>query len=226
MDVDPLDMKNVLSEQTINKGTKYIWISAEDLYTNLNVEPRGNIDSGDDVTDLLGLTQVNNACQNDESNTSDSSSKPNAYRGTIEQVKLEYKDQFLKTSIGVEATDDDCEKQDEIDLVICLDNSQQIMIEAGNKKYRCRAVKIVESNKVQEPVSLGYEWDASMSKYSSPQSENKVSFTPSPMNDGKDKNTPLSNPNKRKSGEGVSRTLFEGSKKPHVSDLNDQRRNV
>ena len=140
-------------------------------------------------------------------------------------MKLQYEDKFLKTSISVEATSGDCEKQDEIDLVIRLDNSQQIMIEAGNKKYRCRAVKIVESNEVKEPVSLGYQWDASMSKYSSPQSENKVSFTPSPMNDGKDKNTPLFNYNKRKLA-GVNRPLFgnqSGLKKHHGSDLDDQR---
>ena len=165
MGVSPLDMQDFFSEQNVNIGTKYIWIAAEDLYANLGVVQSGNIDSGDDVTDLLGLTQVTNACRINESNDLDSTKEPNTYHGTIEQVKLQYEDKFLKTSIGVEANNNDCQNQDDIDLVIRLDNSQQIMIEAGNKKYRCRAVKIVENNQVDELVSLGYKWDGSRSKY-------------------------------------------------------------
>ena len=183
MGVSPLDMQDFFSEQNVNIGTKYIWIAAKDLYANLEVVPSGNIDSGDDVTDLLGLTQVTNACRINESNDSDSTKEPNTYHGTIEQVKLQHEDKFLKTSIGVEANNNDCQNQNDIDLVIRLDNSQQIMIEAGNKKYRCRAVKIVENNAVDELVSCEYEWDGSRMRYSSPQSENKVLFTPSPMKD-------------------------------------------
>ena len=139
-------------------------------------------------------------------------------------MKLQYEDKFLKTSISVEATSDDCEKQDKIDLVICLDNSKQIMIKSGNKKYRCRAVKIVENSAVDDLVSCEYKWDGSRMRYSSPQSENKVLFTPSPMNDGKDKNTPLSKEKKRKSGDTVNRDLFgnnSDSKKRHLPDLDD-----
>ena len=77
MEVSPLDMQEFLSGLTVNVSTKHIWISAKDLHTNLKNEATGNIDGGE-VTALLGSTKMNNACRNNESDTSDTSSKPNA----------------------------------------------------------------------------------------------------------------------------------------------------
>ena len=132
--------------------------------------------------------------------------------GSIERIKLKAKaaeggnnqvndNEFLDTSIKIEATNIDC-SDDEINLVICLNGRSQIVIEEGKgkkkRKLHCKTVKLVEINNEEEEVCLEYKWDKAKEKYSAPNPENKILYTPVTVNDNKVQLTPAPNQRKRK----------------------------
>ena len=56
MEVNLSNLQNIIDTKQLTNSTKYIWMSAKDLYQNLNNEAIGNINSKETV-DLLGLTK-------------------------------------------------------------------------------------------------------------------------------------------------------------------------
>ena len=134
--------------------------------------------------------------------------------GLIERIKLKAKaaeggnnqvndNEFLDTSIKVEATDKGC-GENEINLVICLDGCKQIAMEErkGKKVHqlRCRMVKLVERNDDDKQVCVEHKWDARRKKCSTPNPESKIPHTPVTVNEGKVQLTPATNTKKRKHG--------------------------
>ena len=59
-------------------------------------------------------------------------------------------------------------------------------------------MKLVEINNEEEEVCLEYKWDKAKEKYSAPNPENKIPYTPVTVNDDKVKLTPSENQRKRK----------------------------
>ena len=160
MEVSPSDMEDFLHQQEINVTTKYIWMSAKDLYANLrNVAIRTN---DEEDCDLLGLTE--NVANNSDNELNENET---IMPGRIENIRLDCVEgeQFLKTCIEVEATEKGGGRN-EMDLVINLDGDKEIMItNSEGVECRCTTVKLAEKNKDNEKVFVEYKWDATRNKY-------------------------------------------------------------
>ena len=132
--------------------------------------------------------------------------------GSIERIKLKAKaaeggnnqvndNEFLDTSIKIETTNTDC-SDDEINLLICLNGRSQIVIVEGEgenkRELQCKTVKLVEINNDEEEVCSEYKWDKKNRKYSAPNPENKIPYTPVTVNNDKVELTPSGNQRKRK----------------------------
>ena len=228
MNVDPEelrdDMQHFVVHENLSDSAKCIWMHAKDLHEKLKGKLL-DIDDEEEV-DLLGLTASEEEISSESLSENAVVEERNIMIGSVDQAKLKARagkdgrneitrDEFLETSIKVEATDEDC-SEGEIDLVICLNGTEPIVMKEKEgdsvKKFRCRTVKLVERNDKDEEVCLECKWDGSKNKYSSPNNGGMILHTPVKVN-----------PNKRKRSF-ILRDLFSKAAEEVGQSKNNQSR--